>query len=109
MKKINILKVLSVIVLGLIVFNTNIWTSYASNISFRNIKNEDGLAQSTVETMIQDRKGYIWIGTNDGLNKYNGYDFKVYRHDEKDINSIANNYIVDLQEDKSGNIWVGTA
>jgi len=43
------------------------------------------------------------------LNKYNGYDFKVYKHDEKDINSIANNYIVDLQQDDSGNIWVGTA
>lgn len=109
MKKVNILKVLGGIILGLIVFNINIWASYALNINFRNIANEDGLSQSTVETIIQDRKGYIWIGTNDGLNKYNGYDFKVYRHDEKDINSIANNYIVDLQEDNSGNIWVGTA
>ena len=109
MKKINILKILGIIVLAIVVLNANINVSYASNISFRNIKNEDGLSQSTVETVIQDKKGYIWIGTNDGLNKYNGYDFKVYRHDEKNINSIANNYIIDLQEDNNGNIWVGTA
>lgn len=59
--------------------------------------------------MIQDSKGYIWIGTNDGLNRYNGYDFKVYRHDEDVENTIANNYIVDLKEDNEGNIWAGTA
>lgn len=109
MKKVKKRKMLGITVLGIILFNINILISYASDINFRNIRNEDGLSQSTVETMIQDKKGYIWMGTNDGLNRYNGYNFKVYRHDEKSKNSIANNYIVDIKEDDSGNIWVGTA
>ncbi|MGL4913687.1 MAG: ligand-binding sensor domain-containing protein [Romboutsia sp.] len=109
MKKVNVPKILANIVLCIIVLNCNLIVSEASNINFRNIRNEDGLSQSTVETIIQDKKGYIWIGTNDGLNKYNGYDFEIYRHSNKRENSIANNYIVDLQEDHDGNIWVGTA
>lgn len=109
MKKVKILRFLSIVIILAGLLNKNIINSNASEINFRNIRNEDGLSQSTVETIIQDKKGYIWIGTNDGLNKYNGYEFKVYRHDDKLGKSIANNYIVDLQEDKNGNIWVGTA
>ena len=52
------------------------------NINFKNITNEDGLSQSTVETIMQDKNGYIWIGTNDGLNRYNGYDFDIFKHDD---------------------------
>ena len=78
-------------------------------ISFKNISIEEGLSQATVETIIQDKKGYIWIGTNDGLNRYNGYDFKVFRQDKNTSKSLVNNYIVDLKEDTKGNIWVGTA
>lgn len=86
-------------------------TSYANireNFNFKNITIEDGLSQSTVETIYQDSKGYIWIGTNDGLDRYNGYEFKHYKHDKYDKNSIANNYIVDIIEDKNGYIWVST-
>lgn len=89
----------------------NISTSYANiseNFNFKNITIEDGLSQSTVETIYQDSKGYIWIGTNDGLNRYNGHEFKYYKHDEYDKNSIAHNYIVDIIEDKKGYIWVST-
>ena len=89
----------------------NISTSYASmveNYNFKNITIEDGLSQSTVETIYQDSKGYIWIGTNDGLDRYNGYEFKYYKHDKDDKNSIPNNYIVDIIEDKKGYIWVST-
>ena len=109
MKKVDLRKILANIVSCIIIFNSNSIVSEATDINFRNIRNEDGLSQSTVETIIQDKKGYIWIGTNDGLNKYNGYDFEIYRHSNKPENSIANNYIVDLQEDEDGNIWVGTA
>ena len=89
----------------------NISTSYASmveNYNFKNITIEDGLSQSTVETIYQDSKGYIWMGTNDGLDRYNGYEFKYYKHDKDDKNSIPNNYIVDIIEDKKGYIWVST-
>ena len=84
------------------------YASINDSINFNNITIEDGLSQSTVESIFQDSRGYIWIGTNDGLDRYNGYDFKHYKYDKYDKNSIANNYIVDIIEDKNGYIWVST-
>ena len=63
----------------------SIITSYANiieNFNFKNITIEDGLSQSTVKTIFQDSRGYIWVVTDAGLNKYNGYEFKQYKHDE---------------------------
>ena len=100
-----------VLAMACMFFCININTSYANiveNYNFKNITIEDGLSQSTVETIYQDSKGYIWIGTNDGLDRYNGYEFKYYKHDKDDKNSIPNNYIVDIIEDKKGYIWVST-
>ena len=105
-EKINIILILVCIFSCL-----KISTSYANireSFNFKNITIEDGLSQSTVETIYQDSKGYIWIGTNDGLDRYNGYEFKHYKYDKYDKNSIANNYIVDIIEDKNGYIWVST-
>lgn len=80
---------------------------YASNmINFENLTIEDGLSQATAETIIQDSKGYIWIGTNDGLNRYNGSDIKVFN--DSDTNGIISSYITTLAEDKNRNLWVGT-
>lgn len=92
----------------LICINLTLECSAFDRINFRNITVEEGLSQATVEAMLQDSKGYIWIGTNDGLNCYNGYKFKVYRQQKNSENSIVNNYIIDLEEDDKGNIWVGT-
>ena len=108
-------KNMSVKIAKIVIFMLGIILSFCiegnayDNINFRNITIEDGLSQATVETILQDSKGYIWLGTNDGLNRYNGYEFKVYRHEKNNLNSIVNNYIVDLKEDLEGNIWVGTA
>ncbi|MEG2985931.1 MAG: two-component regulator propeller domain-containing protein, partial [Peptostreptococcaceae bacterium] len=63
----------------------------------------------SVETLYQDSDGYIWIGTNDGLNRYNGHDFRLYSYEGKNRDSIVNNYIIDIKEDHDKNIWVGTA
>ena len=105
-------KILTIILTMICILSCmNISTSYANiveNFNFKNITIEDGLSQSTVKTIYQDSKGYIWIGTNDGLDRYNGYEFKHYKHDKYDKNSIANNYIVDIIEDKNGYIWVST-
>ncbi|MPQ42433.1 ligand-binding sensor domain-containing protein [Clostridium tarantellae] len=79
-----------------------------NTLKFNNITIEDGLSQSNVECIFQDSRGYIWIGTGDGLNRYNGYDFKVYRYEENISNSIAGSSIRDITEDCEGNIWVGT-
>lgn len=63
----------------------------------------------TVNDLLQDRQGYIWVATQDGLNRYDGYEFKVFRHDVDDEFSLADNRTFDLFEDKDGNLWVGTA
>lgn len=97
------------LLISLLITTNTVYASTYTNINFKNITSEDGLSQGTVETIIQDDKGYIWLGTNDGLCRYNGYEFKIYKYDEESENSITNNYIVDIKQDKSGNIWVGTA
>lgn len=83
--------------------------SYAQskNLIFNNINIEQGISQSTIEDIFQDSEGYIWLGTNDGLNRYNGYEFKIYNYEEYQ-NSISHNGITDITEDKYGNIWVNT-
>lgn len=83
--------------------------SYAQskNLIFNNINIEQGISQSTIEAIFQDSEGYIWLGTNDGLNRYNGYEFKIYNYEEYQ-NSISHNGITDITEDKYGNIWVNT-
>ena len=93
------------------IFCNKINISYANiseNISFKNLSVEDGLSQFTVNVIFQDSKGYMWIGTQDGLNRYDGYDFKHYKSDKFDKNTIANNFILDITEDKQGSLWVAT-
>jgi len=77
-----------------------------AKVSFDRITNKDGLSQSTVNHIIQDKKGFLWFATFDGINKYDGYSFKVYRHDENDSNSLSHNGAVYLLEDNEGYIWV---
>ena len=99
------------IILAVIIIKTN----FSINVQakeynrFNNISIEDGLSQATVETMMQDSKGYIWLGTNDGLDRYNGYTFKKYSYEKGQENSLVNSYILDIKEDSEGNIWVATA
>ncbi|MGL5315750.1 MAG: ligand-binding sensor domain-containing protein, partial [Peptostreptococcaceae bacterium] len=98
-----------VTLLGASMFTFMNESSYAQckNLTFNNINIEKGISQSTIEVIYQDRNGYIWLGTNDGLNRYNGYDFKIYNYEEGQ-NSISHNGITDIIEDQEGNIWVGT-
>lgn len=82
------------------------FNSKATHVDLFNIDN--GLTQSGVTCVIQDSFGFIWIGTQDGLNKYDGYQFKIYRNNPLDSSSLSNNYINSLCEDQNGNIWLGT-
>ena len=75
---------------------------------FEHLTTEDGLSQSTVRCILQDSKGFIWFGTYDGLNRYDGYTITTYLHDPEDDTTVASNHISSLFEDSQGNIWVGT-
>jgi ligand-binding sensor domain-containing protein/signal transduction histidine kinase len=68
----------------------------------------DGLSQSVVNCIFQDSKGYIWFGTQNGLNKFNGYNFEVFTYNPGDSNSISNNWINGIAEDKETNLWIAT-
>jgi len=80
-----------------------------NDIRFERISLEQGLSQGTIWAIIQDSKGFMWFGTADGLNKYDGYSFTIYNHDPRDSTSISNNTIIAICEDKSGTLWIGTA
>lgn len=75
---------------------------------FSHLGVKEGLSQSSVLSVHQDQFGFIWIGTRDGLNKYDGYSFETFRHLVDDSTSIAGNIIHDIKEDRVGNIWVVT-
>ncbi len=77
-------------------------------INFDSLTVEDGLSQGTVTSIITDIKNNVWIGTDDGLNRYNGYDFKIYKHDEKNKNSLPSNSIRQIKEDNDSNLWILT-
>ncbi|MCM4157060.1 hybrid sensor histidine kinase/response regulator [Gramella sp. AN32] len=80
-----------------------------TNLKFENLDTEEGLSSSTCTEIFQDSDGFLWFGTIDGLNKYNGYDFKIFRPELNNPNSLSNNRISSIVEDNSGNLWIGTA
>jgi signal transduction histidine kinase/ligand-binding sensor domain-containing protein/CheY-like chemotaxis protein len=77
------------------------------NLIFRHLEVEDGLSQSTVHVSYQDKNGFMWFGTDIGLNKYDGYEFTVYQFNAQDTTSISSNFIVEINEDSYGGLWIG--
>ena len=80
----------------------------APALHFKHLSIEDGLSQSIVDAMVQDRKGFLWFVTEDGLNRFDGYRFVVYKHDAKDPSSLSHNEIKCILEDRDGYLWIGT-
>ncbi|MES2593591.1 MAG: two-component regulator propeller domain-containing protein [Bacteroidota bacterium] len=80
---------------------------YQENTKFKHLSSADGLSDNSVSAIMQDKEGFIWLGTSDGLNKYNGYDFTIYRHNPVDSTSIGSGRINCIFEDKEGLIWIG--
>jgi signal transduction histidine kinase/ligand-binding sensor domain-containing protein/DNA-binding response OmpR family regulator len=79
-----------------------------NNARFKRITIDDGLSQNFVPAITQDKIGFIWMGTKDGLNMYDGYRFTVYRHDAFDPYSISDNFVKVIYCDSKGRIWAGT-
>jgi signal transduction histidine kinase/ligand-binding sensor domain-containing protein len=75
---------------------------------FAHLGINDGLSQNSVSCIYQDSKGYIWLGTQDGLNRYDGYSFQTFRYDRTDTSSLSDNFILSIAEDKTKKLWIGT-
>lgn len=95
---------ISILILSFILFINGFTQQY----NFTNYSINNGLSQSVVNCIFQDSKGYIWIGTQNGLNRFNGESFDVYSYDPADSGSISNNWIYSIAEDRDGNLWIGT-
>lgn len=88
------------------------FSGYAENENpffFSHLGVEDGLSQVSILSIFQDSEGYIWFGTRNGANRYDGYEFKVYQNEVNNPASISDNYIRKISEDKNKNIWIGTS
>jgi signal transduction histidine kinase/ligand-binding sensor domain-containing protein/DNA-binding response OmpR family regulator len=83
-------------------------TAQTDPVNFISLTSKDGLSSTIVNSILKDRYGWMWFATEDGLNRFDGNRFTVYRHTEKDSNSLQSNDIASLHEDRTGNIWVGS-
>src|SRR5262249_34854045 len=75
-------------------------------LTFAHLTTADGLSQNSVLDILQDRRGFMWFATGDGLDRYDGNAFVVYKHNANDPGSLSDNFIRDLLEDDKGNLWV---
>ncbi len=80
----------------------------ADAVRFRSYGPDQGLSQISAAAILEDQQGFLWIGTQDGLNRFDGYGFRVYRNVADNQDSLSDNYILALAEDSDGGIWVGT-
>ncbi len=87
---------------------TIVCSSAAQEMRFDHISTDDGLSQDIVSNIIQDRQGFIWFGTEDGLNRYDGYGIHVYKHNPRDSHSLNGDWIKDLCVDRERRLWIVT-
>jgi signal transduction histidine kinase/ligand-binding sensor domain-containing protein/DNA-binding response OmpR family regulator len=80
-----------------------------SKLHFTTISSKDGLSSNTINAILKDQYGFVWFGTEDGLTKFDGTDYTIYRHNPKDTTSLWSNEITCLYEDKAKRLWVGTS
>lgn len=87
---------------------TSLCPAPGQDLYFERLSSELGLSQNMITCLMQDQKGFLWAGTKDGLNRFDGYRFKVYRHDPFDSTTISSNFVNNVLQDRQGRIWVST-
>jgi signal transduction histidine kinase/ligand-binding sensor domain-containing protein/DNA-binding response OmpR family regulator len=92
----------------LLIFGSFNLKAQTLNPVFKRISVEQGLSQANVTCILQDNLGFMWIGTRDGLNRYDGYSFRIYKGVADDPTTISNNFIQSIVQDKNGVLWIGT-
>lgn len=95
----------AVFILFMVLFSLN---GISHNINFKHLTINDGLSQNAVFAILKDSRGFMWFGTKDGLNKYDGYNFVIYQHNPFDSTTLSGNYITSIFEDSRGLLWIGT-
>ncbi|MEI7676125.1 MAG: two-component regulator propeller domain-containing protein [Bacteroidales bacterium] len=90
----------------LIIFPVFLWAQNPSELRINHFSVNNGLSQYDVSSILQDQLGFIWVGTYDGLNRFDGFQSRIFRH-QSNVNSIEKNRVVSLETDKDGNIWIG--
>lgn len=102
------LKRLIIFILIFILIPIKPYAEILKDSKFESISISDGLSNEYVTTIFQDSKGYMWIGTKDGLNRYDGEIIKIYNCNVEDENTLSSTYITAIEEDCKGNLWIGT-
>ena len=100
---------MKIILTFLLISRFQLCAAQPATLYFRNLNTDNGLSHNKVNCILQDKRGFTWIGTDDGLNRYDGYRFQVFRHEPSDTSTISGNMITDLLEDKHGVLWIATA
>ena len=103
-------RIASILFLSLIIFFFNPLKFFAQqeNITFEHFSVAQGMYETNINSVIQDKTGFLWFGTWGGIEKYDGYNFTAYKQEPDNPNSINNQFVNTIYEDKEGNIWIGT-
>src|SRR5512140_2570514 len=84
-------------------------TAFAQrSVLFQHLTVKEGLSQGSVICVFQDSKGFMWFGTQDGLNRFDGYECKIYKHDQANPKTISDNFVLFIAEDSAHTLWFGT-
>ena len=97
-----------ILITSFILSCTNNLFSQFDTFHFEHFPTIDNLENKKILAIIQDQRGFLWFGTNEGLYRYNGYEFDIYQRRENDANSISDNRILSMAQDQDGRIWIGT-
>ena len=100
-------KIFSVLLILFVIFSQSGYSQYRS-LQFDNFTIDDGLSNNSINCILQTRDGFLWIATKDGLNRYDGQNFKVYKNNPSNNKSLPENYVMSLIESSDGTFWVGT-
>ncbi len=93
--------------MGLRPIRNGVWQPFAAQ-NFEQISNEQGFARRSVVCIVQDSRGFLWFGTRNGLSRYDGYNFLLFRHDPGNPLSLSHNHVTSIAENPSGDLWIGT-
>src|ERR1051326_2327857 len=89
-------------------YTTSAQTKDSFSLRFQHINEKNGLSNNVVHTIYKDSRGFMWIGTNEGLNMFDGTSFSVYRHNAIDTLSIQGNDIISIAEDEKQQLWISS-